>query len=71
MRALLIVVGLVLIAAGIWIVSGQATYKQTDTVVQLGPVKATATHDKTIPSWAGIAGIVIGGLLAVGGFARK
>ena len=71
MRAALIVIGLILVAAGIWVLAGQATYQQTDTLVQVGSAKLTATHDKAVPTWAGVAGIVVGALLAIGGFVRK
>ncbi|WP_250624770.1 hypothetical protein [Pinirhizobacter soli] len=71
MRAGLIVIGIILLAAGIWVVAGNASYRDTDTVAQIGPAKLTATHDRAIPQWIGIAGIVIGGLLTVGGIARK
>ena len=71
MRAGLIIVGIILLVAGIWIVSGHATYQDTDTLLQVGSAKITATHDKGVPQWAGIAGIVVGGLLAVGGFISK
>jgi hypothetical protein len=71
MRAILIIVGIVLLGAGLWVVFGHGSYSQTDTVFQLGSLKATATHDKAIPEWMGIAGIVIGGLLALGGLLSK
>jgi hypothetical protein len=71
MRAGLIIVGVILLVAGIWITLGNASYKQTDTVAQLGPAKLEATHEKAVPQWLGIAGIVVGGLLAVGGFVKK
>ncbi|MHB1272913.1 MAG: hypothetical protein ACYCZD_09135 [Rhodanobacter sp.] len=71
MRFALIVVGLVLLVAGLWVVFGHGSYQQTDTLVQIGSAKLTATQDKDIPKWLGIAGIVVGGLLAVGGFTRK
>ncbi len=71
MRAGLIVIGIVLLAAGIWVTVGTASYKQTDTVAKLGSAQITATHDKAIPQWVGIAGIVIGGVLAIGGFVSK
>jgi hypothetical protein len=71
MRAGLIVIGIILLAAGIWVVAGNASYRDTDTVAQIGPAKLTATHDRAVPQWIGIAGIVIGGLLTVGGIARK
>jgi hypothetical protein len=71
MRAGLIIVGIILLVAGIWIVSGHASYQDTDTLLQIGSAKITATHDKGVPQWIGIAGIVVGGLLAVGGFLKK
>ncbi len=71
MRAGLIIVGILLLVAGIYVTMGNGSYKQTDTVAQLGPAKIEATHTKAVPEWAGIAGIVIGGLLVVGGFVSK
>lgn len=71
MRAGLIVVGIILVAAGIWITIGGGSYQKTDTVASLGPAKIEATHNKSIPQWVGIAGIVIGGIVAVAGIAQK
>ncbi|MDQ6647101.1 MAG: hypothetical protein M3Y93_07695 [Pseudomonadota bacterium] len=71
MRAGLLMAGIILLIAGIWVTVGNGSYKQTDTVAQLGPVKIEATHSKAVPQWLGIAGIVIGGLLVVGGIASR
>lgn len=71
MRAGLIIIGVILLAAGIWVTLGNGSFKQTDTVAQLGPAKIEATHEKAIPQWAGIAGIVVGLVLAGGGLLRK
>ncbi|WP_447737084.1 hypothetical protein [Rhodanobacter soli] len=71
MRTGLIIVGIILVAVGIWIVAGDASYQDTDTLLQVGSAKVTATHDKGVPQWIGIAGIVIGALLAIGGFLQK
>ncbi|MEP7186089.1 MAG: hypothetical protein ABI767_09655 [Rhodanobacter sp.] len=71
MRAGLLIAGIILLIAGIWVTVGNGSYKQTDTVAQLGPAKIEATHSKAVPQWLGIAGIVIGGLLVVGGIASK
>ncbi len=71
MRTGLIIVGIILVAVGIWIVAGHASYQDTDTLLQVGSAKVTATHDKGVPQWLGIAGIVIGALLAIGGFLQK
>jgi hypothetical protein len=67
----LIIAGIILLIAGIWVTVGNASYKDTDTVAQLGPAKIEATHDKAVPQWVGIAGLVVGGLLLVGGIANK
>jgi len=71
MRIGLIIAGIILLIAGIWVTVGNASYKDTDTVAQLGPAKIEATHDRAVPQWVGIAGIVVGGLLLVGGIANK
>ena len=71
MRHLLILVGLALLAGGLWVVLGHGSYQSTETLVQLGNAKLTATHDKPIPPWLGITAIVVGALLALGGFLRK
>jgi hypothetical protein len=71
MRAGLLIAGIILLIAGIWVTVGNGSYKQTDTLAQLGPAKIEATHTKAVPQWLGIAGIVVGGLLVVGGIASK
>lgn len=71
MRAGLIVVGIIMLVAGIWIVAGHASYQDTSTILQVGSAKLTATQDKTVPQWLGIVGIAVGGLLALGGFLKK
>ena len=71
MRAGLIIIGIILLVAGIWVVSGHASYQDTDTLLQVGSAKITATHDKGVPQWIGIAGIAVGGLLTLVGFLKK
>lgn len=71
MRAGLIIVGIILLVAGIWVTLGHGSFSQTDTLAQLGPAKIEATHEKAIPQWAGIAGIVVGLVLVAGGALRK
>ena len=71
MRAGLIVVGVILIGLGLWVTLGNGSYSKTDTIASIGSAKIEATHDKAIPQWVGIAGIVIGGIVAVAGIARK
>ncbi|WP_333677448.1 hypothetical protein [Dyella sp.] len=71
MRAILIILGLVLLVGGLWVVFGHGSYTQTDTLLQIGSAKFTAKHDKAIPEWVGISGIVVGALLAMGGLFSK
>lgn len=71
MRAILLILGLVLLVGGLWVVFGHASYTQTDTLLQIGSAKFTATQDKAIPQWLGISGIVVGALLVLGGLFSK
>lgn len=71
MRTGLIIAGIVFLIAGLWVTVGNASYKQTDTLVQVGSAKLEATHSQAVPQWLGIAGIVIGGLLLAGGIVSK
>jgi len=71
MRLLSMIVGIILLVAGIWVLAGHPTYTTTDTAAKLGSLELQATHDKAVPTWAGIAGVVVGGILLVGGFASK
>ncbi len=71
MRLVLILVGLALLVAGLWVVFGHASYRTTDTLVQLGSAKLTATHEQAFPQWLGIAGIAVGALLAAAGLFRR
>ncbi|HKT26886.1 hypothetical protein [Dyella sp.] len=71
MRAILIILGLVLLVGGLWVVFGHGSYTQTDTLLQIGSAKFTATRDKAIPEWMGISGIVVGALLALAGLLSK
>ena len=64
-------VALVLIVAGaLGLAYGGFSYTKDTTVVKLGPIEVSAKEKQTVnvPMWAGIAAIVVGGLLlAVGG----
>jgi hypothetical protein len=71
MRAILFIVGILLLVGGLWVIFGHGGYTQTDTLLQIGSAKFTATHQKTIPEWVGISGIVVGVLLVLGGMFSK
>lgn len=71
MRLVSMVVGIILLAAGIWVLAGHPTYTTTDTAAKIGPLELQTTQDKAVPTWTGIAGVVIGGVLLIGGLAGK
>ncbi|HET7267401.1 MAG TPA: hypothetical protein VFJ15_04770 [Oleiagrimonas sp.] len=71
MRLLSMIVGIILLVAGIWVLAGHPTYTSTDTAAKLGPLELQTTQDKAVPTWTGIAGVVVGGILLIGGLASK
>lgn len=71
MRTPLILFGLVLVALGVWVALGEASYTQTETLVQFGPAKLTAAHAKVVPAWIGFVGIAVGVLAALIGWRSK
>jgi hypothetical protein len=71
MRASLIV-GLILIAAGIFMILRPIHYPSDHTAVKLGSFEAKVETDRTVPEWVG--GIVLGAgvvLLGAGLFKRS
>lgn len=70
MRIVLMVIGIILVVAGIWVVAGHGSYSSTETVVSIGSAALKATQEKSIPQWAGIAGIVVGAVLVLAGIVR-
>ena len=61
----LTLVGAILVALGILALAYQGiTYTKRDTVVDIGPIHATAEHDKTIPLPP-----IVGAVAIVGGVA--
>ncbi|WP_293393157.1 hypothetical protein [Nevskia sp.] len=71
MRYGIIIVGLVVAALGIAALLGKFEYEKTSTLAQVGDLKAEVKHDKTVPQWAGILALVVGGGLVLVGFTRK
>lgn len=64
------IIGIVLIAAGaLGLAYGGFSYTKDTTAVKLGPLELSVQEKKTVnvPVWAGIAAIVVGGLLLVVG----
>ncbi|HET7561751.1 MAG TPA: hypothetical protein VFJ87_05155 [Rhodanobacteraceae bacterium] len=71
MRIAAIVVGIVLIALGVWIAMGKLTYPSTETPIKLGQFEVKTSIDKPVPAPIGYAGIVVGGILVVAGALKK
>jgi len=64
------IIGILLIALGaVALIYKGFNYTDQETILQVGPVTATAETQKTvmIPMWAGIAAIAIGALVIVVG----
>jgi hypothetical protein len=70
MNPIKIIAALLIIAGVLGLAYGSFSYKQNTTVAQVGPISVNAveSHTVNVPVWAGIGGIVVGGLLlAFGG----
>ncbi|MDA3914281.1 hypothetical protein [Oleiagrimonas sp.] len=70
MRIVLLVIGIILVVASIWVLAGNGSYSSTETVVSVGSHALKATEDKAIPLWVGISGLVVGGVLILVGLIR-
>lgn len=62
-----VIVGIILIAAGIYVVAGQASYKSNREVLKIGGIEASVKESRVIPPWTGAVGIVVGGVLVFAG----
>lgn len=62
------IVGIVLILLGVLALAyGQFTYTEDSHDAKVGPVELTVKDKETVnvPAWAGVAAIVVGGILLV------
>ncbi len=62
------ILGIVLIVAGILALAyGQFTYTEESHDAKVGPLELTVKDKETvnIPGWAGVAAIIVGGILLV------
>ncbi|HJR35385.1 MAG TPA: hypothetical protein VJ817_10575 [Gemmatimonadales bacterium] len=66
----LVLAGILVAAAGIYILVRGLSVTTSDTVLEVGGLKASVEEKRTVPSWVGVAAIV-GGLVMVGAGARK
>lgn len=62
--------GILVAAVGVFILVRGLTYKSSDTVLEVGGLKASVEERRTVPTWVGIVAIA-GGLVMVGAGARK
>ena len=71
MRGVLIAIGLLLLIGGVAAFFGVIEYPHDTHSVQVGPLSASVTHEKTVPQWlGGVAALVGLGLLAAGALRR-
>jgi uncharacterized membrane protein len=66
----LVLAGILVAAAGIYILVRGLTVTTSDTLVEVGGLKASVEEKRAVPSWVGVAAIV-GGLVMVGAGARQ
>lgn len=71
MRVAAVLVGIVLIALGVWVAMGKLTYPGTETPIKLGQIEVRTTVDKPVPAPLGYAGIVVGGVLLLAGALKR
>jgi TRAP-type C4-dicarboxylate transport system permease small subunit len=63
---------LLIVAGALALVYGGFSYTKDTTAVKLGPLELTVKEKETVnvPLWAGIAAVVVGGVLLVAGGKR-
>jgi hypothetical protein len=66
-----LIVGVILILAGIYVVAGQASYKSDREVLKIGGLEASVKESHLVPQWAGAIAIVAGSVLAFAGLRGK
>ena len=66
----LVLAGILVAALGIYILVRGLSVTTSDTLVEVGGLKASVEEKRAVPSWVGVAAIV-GGLVLVAAGARK
>ena len=66
-----VIAGVILIAVGIYVVAGQASYKSDREVLKIGGLEASVKESHLVPQWAGAIAIVAGGVLVFAGMKSK
>lgn len=62
-----VIVGIILIAAGIYVVAGQGSYNRNREVLKIGGLEASVQESRLIPPWTGAIAIAVGGVLVFAG----
>lgn len=62
-----VIVGIILIAIGIYVVAGQASYKSDREVLKIGGIEASVKESRLVPPWTGAVAIAVGGVLVFAG----
>jgi hypothetical protein len=62
-----VIVGIILIAAGIYVAAGQASYKTDKEVLKIGGLEASVKESHVVPPWTGAVAIAVGGALVFAG----
>ena len=65
------IAGIVLVVLGALVLLFGGSFTTKREVVQVGDLKLTASEQRTIPSWAGVAAIVAGVVLVVAGGKKR
>ena len=66
-----VIAGVILIAAGIYVVAGQGSYNRSREVLNIGGIEASVQESRLIPPWTGAVAIAVGGLLVFAGMRRS
>lgn len=61
------IAGIILIAAGIYVVLGQGSYSRNREVLKIGGLEASIKESRLIPPWTGAIAIAVGGVLVFAG----
>ncbi len=66
-----IIGGVVLICIAAFVLIRGASFTSQHDVVKVGDVKITASERQSIPPWAGVLGLVVGGAMVFAGTRRR